>query len=71
MDDVCTYEIMIRGQIDEGDINAASPLRLRVARSGEDCTLVTFRADQSGMIGLIRHLHSLGFVLLSIQRLLS
>ncbi len=67
MDDTCTYQILLRGQVDEDDINTASPLHLTVTPAGPDATLVTVQTDQSGLVGLIRHLHGLGFVLLSID----
>ena len=74
MNDKCTYHIQLRGQVDEGDINATSPLQITVAlaetnkgdsRSG---TLITVCTDQSGLVGLLRHLHGLGFVFLSVSR---
>lgn len=68
MDDLYSYHIQIAGQASEADINAASPLRLSVAPGGPTTTLLTVHTDQSGLIGLIRHLHGLGFVLLSIER---
>lgn len=67
MDDLYSYHIQIAGQASEADINAASPLRLSVEQSSST-TLLTVHTDQSGLIGLIRHLHGLGFVLLSIER---
>jgi hypothetical protein len=67
MDDLYSYHIRIAGQASEADINAASPLRLSVEQSST-ATLLTVRTDQSGLIGLIRHLHGLGFVLLLIER---
>ncbi len=68
MDDINTYEIRIRGPVEEDDLNAASPLRLTVVESGPEAALLTVRADQAGMVGLIRHLHGLGFVLLAVVR---
>ncbi len=68
MDDICTYQILIHGQVDEDDLNDDSPLRLTVEQAGMDVTLLAVRTDQAGLIGLIRHLHGLGFVLLSITR---
>ncbi len=66
MDDIITYQIRVRGPVEEEDLNANSPLQPTVAETGPLATLLTVRTDQSGMIGLIRHLHGLGFVLLSI-----
>ena len=68
MHDVCTYQIEVRGQVDENDINAMSPLQMTVVRVDTVATLFTVCADQSGFIGLIRNLHGRGFVLLSVYR---
>jgi hypothetical protein len=74
MNDVCTYHIQLRGHVDEGDINATSPLQITAvqveANKGDSHagTLLTVRTDQSGLVGLLRHLHGLGFVFLSVNR---
>ena len=68
MHDICTYQIEVRGQVDEKAFNASSPLQMTVVRVGTAATLFTICADQSGLIGLIRHLHARGFVLLSVYR---
>ena len=68
MQDICTYRIEVRGQVDEDDLNAMSPLTMTVIRVDTAATLFTIRTDQSGLIGLIRHLHGQGFVLLSVNR---
>jgi hypothetical protein len=67
MNDIFTYHIRLRGQVDEGEINAMSPLEITVERANQAATLITVRTDQSGLIGLLRHLHGLGFVLLSVN----
>ncbi len=66
MNDLCTYRIQLRGQVDEAEINAMSPLRMAVTKVDTDATMFTIRTDQSGLIGLMRHLHAMGFVLLSV-----
>jgi hypothetical protein len=68
MHDTCTYQIEVRGQVDEDVFNATSPLQMTVVRVDAAATLLTICADQSGLIGLIRHLHRQGFVLLSVYR---
>jgi hypothetical protein len=74
MHDICTYQIEVRGQVDENDLNASSPLQMTMVRVDADeehpnaATLFTICADQSGLIGLIRHLHGRGLVLLSLTR---
>ena len=68
MQEICTYQIEVQGQMDENDLNTMSPLEMTVVQVDTVATLLTIRADQSGLVGLIRHLHGRGFVLLSITR---
>lgn len=74
MNDLCTYHIQLRGQVDAGHINATGPLQITVAQMEADKkyphtgTLITVCTDQSGLVGLLRHLHGLGFVLVSVIR---
>ena len=68
MQEICTYQIEVQGQMDENNLNTMSPLEMTVIRGDMAATLFTIRADQSGLVGLIRHLHGRGFVLLSITR---
>jgi hypothetical protein len=67
MDDVCTYQIHVRGQVAQADIASFSPPNLRLEQSGESCTVMIFRADQSGFIGVLRQLHGLGLVIVSVE----
>jgi hypothetical protein len=66
MHDICTYHVEVCGQVDENVFNATSPLQMTVVRVDTAATLFTIRTDQSGLVGLIRHLHGQGFVLLSV-----
>ena len=68
MHDICTYHVKVRGQIVENDINAMGPYEMRAVQADTEATQFTIRADQSGLIGLLRHLHGRGFVLLSVTR---
>jgi hypothetical protein len=68
MHELCTYRIEVRGPVDERDLNARSPLQATVVQADRSATLFTIHADQSSLIGLIRHLHGRGFVLLSLTR---
>lgn len=68
MYDVRTYRIEVQGQVDESAFNATSPLHITVVRADASVTLFTTRTDQSGLIGLIRHLHQRGFVFLLVTR---
>lgn len=68
MHDICTYHVEVRGQVKENDINAMGPLETKVVRGDTTATLFTIHADQSGLIGMLRHLHGRGFVILSVTR---
>ena len=68
MQAICTYQVKVRGQVDRDTFNATSPLETAVVRVGPVATLFTVSTDQSGLIGLIRHLHGHGFELLSVTR---
>jgi hypothetical protein len=73
MADICAYEIRLRGQVGEDEINALSPLQITrepaASHPGDPpATLFTVRTDQAGMVGLVRHLHGLGLVILSMRR---
>jgi hypothetical protein len=57
MNDICPYLIQLRGQVNESDLNAMSPIQITVVRVDTASTLFTVRTDQSGLIGLLRHLH--------------
>lgn len=68
MHGICTYHIQVQGQVDECTFNATSPLRVSVVQAGTDATLFAVHTDQSGLIGLMRHLHGHGFAILSVCR---
>ncbi len=67
MDDICNYQIELQGQLDEHDLTLAGPLSLTVCQLCPASTLIAVRTDQSGLIGLLRHLHGRGLVLLSVR----
>jgi hypothetical protein len=68
MDDICTYFIEFYGQVEVGELNAISPLLMTPEGVEGAQTLVSVCTDQSGLIGLMRHLHGLGLVFLSVTR---
>jgi len=68
MQDIWIYQIEVLGQVDENDLNAISPLEIKIERFDPTSTQLTVCTDQSGLIGLIRYLHNLGFVFLSVFR---
>jgi hypothetical protein len=65
---ISTYQIEVEGRVDADVFNAASPLHVSVLRDDPRATLLAAQTDQSGLIGLLRHLHGQGFVLKSVCR---
>ena len=68
MNDMCVYRIQLRGVVDEIDVNAMSPLQMTGQGVVAAGTYFSVHTDQSGLVGLLRHLHDQGFLLLSFQR---
>jgi len=68
VDDTCTYFIHLRGQVAADEINTRSPLLLTQIGTDPASTCLTATTDQAGLIGLLRHLHGAGFVILSVNR---
>ncbi len=66
MNDICTYHIQLHGHVEEDEINALTPLQMTLERADAAATLYSVSTDQSGLIGLLRHLHGLGLILLSV-----
>jgi hypothetical protein len=60
-----TYHIQLQDQIPIDQLNAMSPVQMTLAAANQDCTTFTICTDQSGMLGLLRHLHNLGLVIVS------
>ena len=68
MHEFCTYRVEVGEKMDEDAFNATSPLQITLLQSDQAATLFAIDTDQSGLVGLIRHLHHQGFVLLSLCR---
>ncbi|HRJ56607.1 MAG TPA: hypothetical protein PK152_00885 [Anaerolineales bacterium] len=65
-----TYEIRIHGQPDDSWRESFSDAQVRVESLDDDLQATTFSSvvmDQAGLVGLIRRLHGLGIVLLSVR----
>jgi hypothetical protein len=60
-----TYYIELQGQIPIDELNTMSPVQMAPAAADRDFTAFTICTDQSGMLGLLRHLHNLGLVIVS------
>jgi len=68
MQETYTYQIEVQGLVNEKTLNATSPFEVMVTHTDTVATQFTLHADQSGLVGLIRHLHHQGFVILSLSR---
>ncbi|MCA9872215.1 MAG: hypothetical protein KC441_01115 [Anaerolineales bacterium] len=68
MNNMCTYRVAVKGQIDASDLSASSPLEMVLVSTTPAATSFTLCTDQSGMIGMLRYLHGRGFILLSLSR---
>ena len=66
------YEIKICDQLDDSWLDLfgeADPHTAIVEDNLQETTISNIAMDQAGLVGLIRRLHGLGIVLLSIQQL--
>ena len=68
MDDTGAYYLKVREQVAEADLNAGGPLQVTVVQADTTGTLFSVNTDQSGLIGLMRHLNGRGLLLLSLHR---
>ena len=66
MKGISHYLIQIQGQIDKHDLKGMSPLELKNVRTDVSTTSFEVYTDQSGLVGLLRHLHARGFAFLMI-----
>jgi hypothetical protein len=65
------YEIKLRGQLDESWLGWFGDAEGTVEEMGDGSQVTTFPTvimDQAALVGLIRRLHGLGIVLISIQQ---
>ena len=61
------YRITLRGLIDEEFVEAYCPPETVLACEGEAAILSNIHADQSAVVGLVRHLHNLGCTILALE----
>jgi hypothetical protein len=61
------YEIRLKGRLDQDFLQSYCPAGTTLTcEEGRTC-LSNIRTDQSGIIGLLRNLHNLGFIILSLH----
>lgn len=67
--DAQIYQIRLRGQLDDEFVASFCPAGTTLTH-GENVTLLSnIETDQSGIMGLVRHLHNLGCTILGLERL--
>ena len=64
--DVSIYHLQIRGNVDANEINLMSPVQVKQEWTDTAVTQFVVQTDQSGLLGLIRHLHNRGFIFYNI-----
>ncbi len=65
--DLRSYTLKLSGTLDDDFVTSFCPSETIVLRENGMTSLSNIRADQSGIIGLIRNLHNLGCVILSLN----
>lgn len=71
LDHAVSYTIRIEGSIDDALAGWFGPMQLEPSDGTDGRQITTLSgevADQAALVGLVRHLHGLGIVLLSIER---
>ncbi len=71
LDQPAEYVVRVHGRIDGSLADWLGPVDVASADAGGDAGITTLSGivtDQAGIVGLIRHLHGLGIVLLSVER---
>lgn len=66
-DDLRTYRLTLRGTVDEEFVAAYCPAGTLLGHEGDAACLSDIQADQSGIVGLMRHLHNLGCTILALD----
>ncbi|HHY55848.1 MAG TPA: hypothetical protein GYA08_10465 [Chloroflexi bacterium] len=72
LDHAVSYTICVEGNVDAALVNWFGPVQISQQRCDDGGALTTLRGevpDQAALVGLVRHLHGLGIVLLSLVRM--
>jgi hypothetical protein len=72
LDENAGYKIKVEGSVDASLVDWFGPMQIVHTEGDEwNTTLSACNMDQAALVGLIRHLHGLGIVLLSIERIVT
>jgi hypothetical protein len=62
-----SYQIRLRGQLEENFVASFCPEGTCLIHEGDTTLLANMVTDQSGIMGLLRHLHNLGCTILLLE----
>lgn len=65
--DLPSYRIRLRDPVDEEFVATYCPAGTQLSCEGDVICLCNIRADQSGILGLVRHLHNLGCTIVALD----
>lgn len=71
LDERTRYTITVEGTVDPSLADWCGPLTITTTQApggGAITTMSGITTDQAGLVGIIRHLHGLGIVLLTVER---
>jgi hypothetical protein len=61
------YCLTLQGGVDEEFVAAYCPAGTTLTRAGAVTCLANIHADQTSIVGLVRHLHNLGCTILALE----
>jgi len=61
------YCITLQGGVDEEFVAAYCPTGTTLTHAGDVIRLANIHADQTSIVGLVRHLHNLGCIILALE----
>jgi len=64
---ILTYTLTLHGELEANFASTFCPPETMFVRGGKTLRLANLRLDQSGLIGLLRHLHNIGCVILALE----
>jgi hypothetical protein len=71
LDERTRYTITVEGTVDSILADWCGPLTITTTQGSDGITVTALSGivvDQAGVVGIIRHLHGLGIVLLTVER---
>ncbi len=61
------YTLKLAGTVDEEFVNSFCPTGTMLIQGEDAAALLTIHTDQSGLIGMLRLFHNLGFIILAVR----